>query len=394
MINGFVAPWFDIQNVSEYTESALQKPFGSAFYLHRWEPFINSGREKVSPMTVTLRDIAQRLGVSVTTVSRALAGYNDVAEGTRQRVRAVADELGYQPNLVARRLQKRRTDTLGFIMPTSDPRFADPFFSQLIAGIGNEAAAHEYDLLVSTHAPDSEDETKAYERAVRRRWVDGLIVVRTRENDARIQLLCQHNFAFVAFGRTESGPGNQAVDFPYVDEDSAAGMRLLVQHFIDLGHRRIGLIAPPSHLTFGRYRLQSFHQTMSDNALPVDPEWIVEGDMTQRSGAEMVEPLLALMPPLTAIIGGNDLMALGAINRIQQRGLQVGVDLAVGGFDDVPMAAYANPPMTTIRQPIYDIGRMTCSMLIDIINGRDPAETHILLTPELVVRASSGDLIN
>lgn len=341
-------------------------------------------------MTVTLRDIAERVGVSVTTVSRALAGYSDVAEGTRQRVRAVADELGYHPSLIARRLQKRRTDTLGFIMPTPDPRFADPFFSQLIAGIGNEAAAHEYDLLVSTQAPESDDERLAYERAARRRWVDGLIVVRTRNNDARIRLLYEHDFPFVAYGRTDMDIREPAMDYPYVDEDSVAGMRLLVQHFIELGHRRIGFIAPPSELTFCRYRLQGFHQTMADHRLPVNPNWIVEGDMTQRSGAEMVEHLIALDPRPTAILGGNDLMAIGAINCIQEHGLKVGVDVAVGGFDDVPMAAYINPPLTTIRLPIYEIGRLTCSMLIDIVNNRVLDQRHILLTPELVVRASSG----
>ena len=339
-------------------------------------------------MAATLKDIARQVGVSVTTVSRALAGYNDVAAETKQRIQAVAAELGYSPNIVAQRLQKQRTDTLGFIMPTFGPRFSDPFFSEFIAGVGNEAASHKYDLLVSAHTPDSEGELKAYERAVRRGWVDGLIVVRTREDDARMQLLCTHNFPFVAFGRT-----NDELEFPYVDEDSEAGMRLLVQHFIDLGHRSIGLIAPPSGLMFGRYRLQGYYDTMRDNGLPVQPEWVVEGDMTQRGGAEAVVPLLALNPRPTAIIGGNDLMAIGAINRIQQQGLQVGRDMAVGGVDDIPLAAYTSPPLTTIHQPIYEIGQRTCAMLIDVINGRSPTTPHVLLTPTLIIRESSGNAI-
>lgn len=339
-------------------------------------------------MTVTLKDIARQVGVSVTTVSRALAGYNDVAESTRQRIKSVATELGYSPNITAQRLQKRRTDTLGFIMPTFGPRFSDPFFSEFIAGIGNQAAAHDYDLLVSTHAPDSEGEQKAYQRAVRRGWVDGLIVVRTREDDGRIQLLCEHNFPFVAFGRT-----NDEMAFPYVDEDSGTGMRLLVQHFIDLGHRRIGLITPPTGLMFGHYRLQSFYDTMRDNNLPIEPKWVVEGDMTQRGGAEVTESLLKVKPRLTAVIGGNDLMAIGAINRIQQHGFQAGQDIAVGGFDDIPLAAYMSPPLTTVHQPIYEIGQQTCAMLIELINGRTPDNPHTLLTPILTIRASSGKSI-
>lgn len=336
-------------------------------------------------MPVTLKDIAQRLDISVTTVSRGLAGYDDVAAETRQRILETADELGYIPNITARRLQKQRTDTLGFIMPTFGPRFSDPFFSEFIAGIGTEAANSELDLLVSTHAPDSADEQRAYLKAAHGGWVDGLIVVRTRENDARIRLLHENNFPFVAFGRT-----NDDLEYPYVDEDSAAGMRLLVQHLIDRGHHRIGFITPPRGLMFGRFRLQGFLETMAENRLPVVDHWVLEGDMTQRGGAEIAGRLMGLPERPSAIIAGNDLMAIGAINKLQQMGLQVGHDIAVAGFDDIPLSAYVSPPLTTIHQPIYEIGRRTCAMLIDLINGRQPAESHILLTPRLIVRESSG----
>lgn len=336
-------------------------------------------------MAVTLKDIAQKAGVSITTVSRGLAGYDDVAVETRQHIRQIAEELGYRPNLLARRLQKQRTDTIGFILPTFGPRFSDPFFSEFLAGIGNEAAAHEYDLLVSTHAPDSPGEQQAYQRAAQGGWVDGLIVVRTREEDARIQLLHKHGFPFIAFGRCLCD-----LDFPYVDEDSVAGMRLLVQHFVDLGHRRIGFIAPPDNLMFGRLRREGFLETMAANGLEVAPEWLVTGDLTQRGGAEAAGQLLAAGLGITAVIAGNDLMAIGAINRIQQHGLRVGQDIALGGFDDIPLAAYTSPPLTTIHQPIYDIGRQVCAMLIALVNGLAPNPGHILLEPTLVIRESSG----
>jgi LacI family transcriptional regulator len=336
-------------------------------------------------MATTLKDIAQEVGLSITTVSRALAGYEDVAPETRRRIKAVARELGYYPNLTAQRLQKKRTDTLGFIMPTFGPRFSDPFFSEFLAGIGNKAAAHNYDLLVSTHAPDSESERNAYERAVRGGWVDGLIVVRTRENDARIALLCEHDFPFVAFGRT-----NGALDFPYVDEDNVTGMKLLTQHFIDLGHRRIGFITAPAGLMFGRHRLQGFQETMAANGLPTPDGYIVSGDMTQNGGAAAAGQLLAAHPRPTAIIAGNDLMAIGAMNRISQRGLQAGRDIAVGGFDDIPLAAFTNPPLTTLHQPIAEIASQLCWMLIEQIAGRALEQRHNLLTPTLVVRQSSG----
>jgi LacI family transcriptional regulator len=338
-------------------------------------------------VAVTLKDIAREVGVSITTVSRALAGYDDVAESTRLAVQTAAQRLGYVPNVTARRLQKQRTDTLGFIIPTFGPRFSDPFFSEFIAGIGNEAADHNFDLLVSTHPPDSERELEAYRRATSGGWVDGLLVVRTRENDRRIQLLCRHQFPFVAFGRTTN-----SCEFPYVDEDGECGMRLLVEHLIGLGHRRIAFICPPQGLMFGRYRSQGYYETMREHDLPVRPEWVVEGDMTQRGGADAVEKLLALQPLPTAIIGGNDLMAIGAMNRIQKHGLRVADDISVAGFDDIPLAAHSHPPLTTIRQPIYQIARETCAMLIDLITGQEPHPAQRLMTPELVVRESTASV--
>ncbi len=336
-------------------------------------------------MAVTLKDIAQEAGVSITTVSRGLAGYDDVADETRQQIRQIAERLGYRPNLTARRLQKQRTDTLGFILPTFGPRFSDPFFSEFLAGIGNEAVNHHYDLLVSTHTPDTPGEIEAYRRAALGGWVDGLIVVRTREDDARIRLLHENQFPFVAFGRCGCD-----LDFPYVDEDSEAGMRLLVQHFVELGHRRIGFIAPPEGLMFGRLRRDGYLQAMADNGRTVEPTWLVTGDLTQRGGAEAAGRLLIDAPELTAVITGNDLMAVGAINRLRQHGLQVGQDIALGGFDDIPLAAYTAPPLTTIHQPIYEIGRRVCAMLVQLVNGQTPNPAHILLKPTLVIRESSG----
>jgi LacI family repressor for deo operon, udp, cdd, tsx, nupC, and nupG len=133
---------------------------------------------------------------------------------------------------------------------------------------------------------------------------------------------------------------------------------------------------------------------MEEFDLEIKPEWIVQGDLTQHGGAEAVGPLLKLFPRPTAIIAGNDLMAIGAMNRIDQSGLRVGQDIAVGGFDDIPMSAFVNPPLTTIHQPIYDIGRETCSMLIDIINDRTLANGKKILSPELIVRKSSCEVRN
>lgn len=337
-------------------------------------------------MPITLQDIADRLGVSVATVSRALAGYSDVADSTRQRVLKAAKEMGYRPNIIARRLQQQRTETLGFIIPTHGPRFSDPFFSELLAGIGNEAAEREYDLLVSTRPP--EEEMRVYERMVREQRVDGMLVVRTRHQDPRIAYLIEQNFPFVAFGRSDV-----SVDFPYVDVNGEAGMRQLTQHLIDLGHRRIAYVGAPPNLMFASHRLAGYKRALAANSIPFDESLLMVGRLTERSGHEAGRDLLMRTPRPTAIIACNDLMALGLISAAQGLNLTVGEDVAVTGFDDVPLAAHSHPPLTTVRQPIYEIGRRICHMLISILRQEPLEEQHVLLDPELVVRQSSDGVI-
>lgn len=334
---------------------------------------------------VTLKDVAAKLGLSITTVSRALAGYDDVAEATRQRVLQATAEMGYVPDATARRLQKGRTDTIGFVIPTPGPRFSDPFFSELLAGIGNEAARHNYDLLVSTRPPNTPEEDVAYRRLVEGRMVDGLLVVRTRTQDRRIAYLSQVGFPFVAFGRCDLD-----VDFPYVDEDGFRGLELVTQHLIDLGHRQLAYISAPNGLMFSLSRRAGLTAVLQRNGLAMEARYSIVGDLTQRGGFGAMNELLALSPPPTAVMACNDLMALGAISAAQKQGLVVGRDIAITGFDDIPLAEHSHPTLTTVRQPIFDIGRQICEMLIRLIRKDELVEHHVLLQPELIVRESSG----
>jgi LacI family transcriptional regulator len=335
--------------------------------------------------TVTLKDLATELELSITTVSRALAGYGDVAEATRQRVLRAAAEMGYVPDVTARRLQKGRTDTIGFVIPTSGPRFSDPFFSELLAGIGNEAARHNFDLLVSTRPPNTAQEQVAYQRMAEGHLVDGLLVVRTRVKDSRIAYLAQMGFPFVAFGRSDL-----KVDFPYVDEDGVRGLELVTQHLIDRGHQRMAFISAPPELMFCTYRQAGLDATLQRNGLTMPAGYRIVSDLTQQGGFKAMNELLELSPPPTAIICCNDLMAMGAITAAQKQGLNVGQDIAITGFDDIPLAEHSNPALTTVRQPIYDIGRQICNLLIRLIQREELAECHILKQPELIVRESSG----
>ncbi|HSF79834.1 MAG TPA: LacI family DNA-binding transcriptional regulator [Anaerolineales bacterium] len=335
-------------------------------------------------MPVTIIDIARRVGKSITTVSRALHDYDDVSPETKQLVRRVAAEMGYTPSTLAQRLQKQRSDTLGLILPTFGPRFSDPFFSEFLAGVGNVAAEIGYDLLVSTRAP-GEAEMTAYRKNVQSRRVDGFIVVRTRRQDPRIEYLSDSDFPFIAFGRTGGD-----LDFPFVDEDSFYGMGLVVEHLVSLGHRRIACISAPADLMFAEHRLKGLRAGLSTHDMSIPAEMIREGDLTQRGGYQQASGLLEHPQPPTAIVACNDLMALGAVSLAQERGMVVGRDISITGFDDIPMAEHAHPPLTTLRQPIYQIGRLICEMLVQILQGETLERRQVLLQPELVVRSSTG----
>jgi LacI family transcriptional regulator len=339
-------------------------------------------------MPVTIKDIAETVGRSVTTVSRALHGYDDVSPKTREMVLQVADELGYTPSSYATRLQKQQSDTIGIVIPTFGPRFSDPFFSEFLAGIGNKAGSLGYDILLST-CPPGEEEIDTYRSMIQGRRVDGFVIVRTRRHDPRIEFLCEMSFPFVSFGRTEGD-----CDFPYVDEDSEYGMHLIVDHLTKAGHTRIAFIAAPEDLMFAEYRINGFLGGLKKRGTPIDDSLIVTGDLTQSGGYRQANILLDLPNPPQAIVTCNDLMAFGAMSAAHQRGLVVGVDIAVVGFDDVTMAEHSHPPLTTVHQPVYKIGWMVTEMLIKKINGEILDEEHIILEPSLIVRQSCGGFVH
>jgi LacI family transcriptional regulator len=273
-------------------------------------------------------------------------------------------------------------------LPRRWARFSDPYFSELLAGIGNAAAEQDYDLLVSTCAPDTTDEMRVYERFVQGRRVDGMLVVRTREHDPRIAYLLEQEFPFVSFGRSDL-----EADFPYMDVDGTAGLRQLTQHLIDLGHRRIAYISAPPNLMFASHRLAGYKEALAANDIPFDEGLVIGGALTERSGHAAGTQILAWDDPPSAIIACNDLMALGVISALQSKSLIVGHDVAVVGYDDIPLAEHAHPPLTTLRQPIYEIGRCICEMLISLLQEQPLEERHVILKPQLVVRESCGSTI-
>lgn len=336
-------------------------------------------------MKVTLKDIARESGYSITTVSHALSGYGDVNENTRQHIIAIAERLGYQPNLAARHLRSKQTKTIGMVIPLT-AYFSDPFFMELLSGVGRQAAEYGYDLLLSAQQP-GEEELNAYRRIVASSRIDGVVVARVQRDDPRITFLKEAHHPFVVFGRSNAN------DYPYIDVDGRAGVHQIVLHLARLGHRRIAFVLSPPQLAFTALRYEGYCQGLAEAGLPLDTAYIVQGDLTRASGHAAAARLLALPEPPTAIVACNDSMALGAMLAVQEQNLVVGRDVAVAGFDDIPAAASANPPLTTVRQPIYDIGRQALDMLIRVIRNEPIENLHVLLVPELIVRASSGGMI-
>jgi LacI family transcriptional regulator len=337
-------------------------------------------------MPIKLKDVARKSGYSITTVSRALAGYSDVNEETRKHIHETAANMGYQPNLVARQLRSQRTHTIGLIIPAYDQSFSNDFFSRLLVGIGDAAARARYDLLISAQAP-GEEEMAAYRRMVGGNRVDGVILARTRRNDPRIAYLLEKKIPFAVSGR--SAPDERS-NFNYIDVDSRTGIRDVVEHFVSLGHQHIGLILPPDEMAFTDYRHNGYREGLHAHGIPYRHDYVTTGDLLRGGGEIAANNLLSDNPQLTAIVACNDLMAFGAMTAVEKRGLKVGMDIAIAGFDDIPAAEYAQPPLTTVHQPIYEIGLKLVDILLPHLRGETAEVSAEILPYTLMVRASSG----
>ena len=338
-------------------------------------------------MSATLKDIAKKSGFSVTTVSRALGGFGDVNEQTRQHIQTIADQLGYQPNHVARQLQGQRTQTIGFIMPMREDFFEDDFFSLMLKGITVGATHAHYDVLTSVVHPDR-SEIEIYQRIAGGKRVDGIVITRPRNDDERIAYLKSIDFPFVVLGRNQDGQVN---DFAYIDIDNHKAFELLVEHLIEYGHQHIGLILPSKQYTMSQYRYRGYEAGLQNANIPLRMEYIKYSNLTYSGGISSAEKLLSEQPQITAIICANDKIAIGAMTAIDNMGLQVGQDIAITGYDGIPESERARTPLTTIRVPIFQMGEQIARHLIESITKKPSTDYQKILAPELVIRESSGN---
>ncbi|MBN9671824.1 LacI family DNA-binding transcriptional regulator [Roseibium aggregatum] len=334
--------------------------------------------------SVTIDDVARHVGVAKGTVSRVLNNYNDISETTKKRILQAVKDLGYQPSATARNLKRGRQDTLGIVIPVGHGSGADPFLAEFIDGIARALDELGLDLLVTT--AHSRDHTiESLKRLIARRKVDGFIVTRTEVDDARIAYLKEHNFPFVAHGRTSDPSG-----YAWFDIDNEATFADGVRHLYSLGHQRIGFIGGTLELNFALQRLQGYRQGLEALGLPRDEELESVQDLSERGGIAGAEALLALPSPPTALLCATDALAIGAIQFCRKFGLKPGSDVTVLGYDGLPVGEYLDPPLTTFSQSAQDAGARVARMLVDVLDGADPQALQSLARADLIRRASDG----
>lgn len=334
-----------------------------------------------NPMATTIKDVAREAGVSVATVSRVMNGHAAVTPETRERIQRIAKELRFTPSSAARSLITRRTHTVGALLPD----LHGEFFSELIRGIDLAARSRGLHLLVSS-SHDNADEAAAALRAMHGR-VDGLLV------------MSPHVDANFLGGNLPPGlpavlmnSGVDDAEHATLRVDNFGGAQAMVRHLVAVGHRRIAFIAGPEHNHEAQERLRGYRAALAE-ALPDErPDQrglVLQGDFTDASGERAGQELLALAERPSAVFAGNDMMALGCLAAFTRAGLEVPRDIALTGFDDIPICRYVRPALTTVRVPIVELGALALAELVSAIEApeRPPAATRTLRA-DLVVRQS------
>ena len=334
-------------------------------------------------MSATIYEVARAAGVSTATVSRALNGSGQVAERTRHRITEAIGALGYQPNHVARSLVLKATHTIAVMLPD----ITNPFFPALVKGVQLAADEEGYAVLLAHTGGDPAKE-ESYFRVLRGQQVDGVLLVGLVSAPESLKGLVGRGLPVVTLDRPVDLPGSATVRV-----DHKAGGRLATGHLLELGHRRIAHIAGPKGLGVSRERLDGYRLALSDHGVSFNESLVAEGDFSEDGGYRGIQELLRVRVSFTALFAANDLSAIGAMTALREHGLQVPDDVSVVGFDDIHVASYTSPKLTTIRQPIYDMGRAAAKLLIDAREKKlSLKDKTAIFDGELVVRESTGQV--
>lgn len=328
-----------------------------------------------------ISDVARALGLSVSTVSRALNGYTDVNADTRKRIERQAEKMGYRPSSIGVKLRKGRNKTAGFILPPTRYEFADPVFLAMLAGA--EEVLREADIqLLTTTSGGSEDQFPALKRMVESDQVDAMILARVRKDDPRVGYLLRRGIPMSLLGHSTDHP-----EVPSVEINHGGGAALGVAHVAALGRKRIGHINAPLHYNYAQDRERQFRDAC--DAAGIGPRSRIElvGDLSELGGYQATMSLLERARPPDAIICANDAMAIGALHAIVQSGLVPGRDISLLGFDDIPVSSLVNPPLTTFRIVFRDLGRRVARHLLAALDGKGDGLAHVE-QPVLIQRST------
>lgn len=337
----------------------------------------------------TLEEVAARAGVGRGTVSRVINGSPRVSDATRAAVEAAVAELGYVPNTAARALAANRTNAIALVVPEPETRFfAEPYFSDILRGVGAELADTEMQLLLIFAGSDRERQRLAQYLAAHR--VDGVLLVSVHADDPLPDLIAQLEIPAVI-----SGPRSAAETLPSVDSDNYGGARSAVEHLLARGCRRIGHITGRLDVYGAQRRVDGYRDALLDAGHGVEELLIVQGDFTEEGGQRAMRELLARDPALDAVFAGSDVMAAGARQALREAGRRIPDDVALIGYDDSAIARHMDPPLTSVRQPIEEMGRRMLDLLLTEIADNRPAVSRglerrqVVLATELMVRASA-----
>lgn len=308
---------------------------------------------------MSIKQLAQQLGLSKSTVSRALNGYADVSPTTRAKVLQKANEIGYRPNATAKRLASGRSGHVGIILPASSHIFISPAFSKVLAGASSVLAKHDYQLVTTTVAP-FQNEMKVYESFINSGLVDGLFVVRTRINDNRIRLLDERKFPYICHGYLEGFTNEQ-----FVDVDNEKAFYDMTNRQISLGHRHIAFLDGPSEYTLSQARYRGYKKAMAESNLPIHPNWVLNGELSEEQAIKLAKEVLSLAQRPTSILCADDNMALGTIAACSKLGFSPGKDISVCGYGNYELSRYSKPSITSMKYETEKVGEEMAKLILN-----------------------------
>lgn len=327
----------------------------------------------------TIYDVARLAGVSTATVSRALNDTGRIAPATRAAIDDAVAQLGYRPNTIARSLVTRSTQTIAMLLPD----ITNPFYAELVHGVQQLALEHDYTMLLCMTDGDPAQE-EMYLDVLRAKQVDGALVDGLVLPPDRIARFVAEGFPIVCLDRDIDSAA-----VPLVQVDNREGARIATQHLLALGHRQIAHVRGPAS-GIADERVAGYRDALAAVGVAPDPRLVVAGDFTEEGGFHAVQRLLSSAAPFTAVFAANDLSAIGVLNALAQAGRPVPDAVSVVGFDDLRLASFTSPPLTTVHQPAQEIARRATELLFELVRGGTVEELKHLFEPQLVVRESTA----